>query len=172
MKTHIQPFHSLSRLLHDSADVAFTNQYLVSDRDLLNTQWHEEANSFMANVPVPGMSKDDLSIHMEGRVLVISTKRHTKSNESIKNLSRGSFKYSIILPDGIDTDRIQAKCRHGLLTITVEKKEKTRKHTVVKVLGPESGPRETERLETFWDKIKGKMNVGRLSTALPTGKSS
>jgi HSP20 family molecular chaperone IbpA len=170
MKTLIQPFHSLSRILNDSRHIALSDQYFGA-HDLLSTQWHDDGNSFIVKVPVPGMSREDLSVHLEGRMLVISEKEHER-NENNKGFRRSSVKHSITLPDGIDTARIQAKCRHGLLTITVDKKERTTRRIAIKVLGPASGTREAARLGTLWNKIKGKMNVRRLSAAWQTSKST
>lgn len=161
MKTLIQPFHSLSRILHDFRDIALNNQHFNA-HDSLSPRWQVEGNSFIIKVPVPGMSKEDISMHLEGRVLVISNKESATSNENVKNLKNIGYKHFITLPDSIDTDSIGAKCTHGLLTIIVDKKEPPTKHTVIKVIGPESGQRVTGRLDSLWNKIKEKIDVRRL----------
>src|SRR5690349_19876298 len=160
MRTLIQPFHSLSRILHDSDAIMLSNQY-TNAHDLLSPRWQEDGNSFIVKVPVPGMSKEDLGIHLEGRILVISSTKSETSKDSVKNSRHSGFKHFITLPDGIDSNSIQATCKHGLLTITIDKKLRTNKHTLIKVLGPDDR-RETGRLDSLWDKIKGKMNVRTL----------
>jgi len=161
MKTFIQPFHSLSRIFHDSYDIALSNPYF-DIQDLLSARWHAEGNRVIVKVPVPGMSKEDLVVHLEGRVLVISTKERIRSNENIKGLRRSAFKHFITVPKGVDTDSIRAKCRNGLLTITIDKKSTGKKHTVIKVHGAEDSERKTSRLELLWNKIKEKIDVRKM----------
>ncbi|GHN00815.1 hypothetical protein WSM22_23040 [Cytophagales bacterium WSM2-2] len=161
MKTLLHPIHSLSQTLHDSSDVVFGGKILGNTHDLLSTQLQEEGNSFMVSVPVPGMNKEDLSVYTEGRVLLISTKGQAKLPEKKGGSKRRDFTHAFVLPDGIDTNRIHAKCRHGLLTITIEKIKSKKRHVVIKVGGNEKDIRNTMPFGAWWDRIKEKVYLQR-----------
>ncbi len=159
MKTLFKPIHSLSSVLHDSPDVTLGNHLFGNAHDLLNTALQEEGNSFMVSVPVPGMSKEDLHVHIEGRLLVITTKEQGKVVEHNRGWKRRNFMHSFVLPEGIDTNRIHAKCRNGLLTVHLEKRKSKKRHIVVKVSGKENEVRNTMALNNWWERIKGSMDL-------------
>jgi len=166
MKTFLQTVHSLPHLVHHS-NVSLKNRYINGVNALLNTQLQEEGNSLIVSVPVPGMTKEDLDVYMEDRTLVISTKGQGKLHEHPMGLKHRDLKYSFVLPAGIDTDRIQAKCRNGLLTIKIDKIENKKRHNVIKVLGQESVGKDGGRLNILWDKIKTKLDVRRIVALRP-----
>ena len=124
---------------------------------MLSEQLQQEVDRFIISVPVPGLSKEDLSVYVDGRVLFITKKRQAKLSEQHRGLKQ-EFKYCFVVPDGIDTDRIEAKCRHGLLTIKLKKTQTKKHHNVIKVLGDESR-KDSGQLNTFWNKIKAKIAV-------------
>lgn len=162
MKTLFQPLHSLTHLLDDAADVEVGNQRTGTTHALLSTDLHEEANSFTVSVLVPGMRKEDLSVYIDGKVLVISTKRQPTGREHPGAMTRRYLRYSFILPAGIDTDRMQAKCRNGLLTINLEKKKNKKSHSVIKVLGQENSGKDNSRMNTLWNTIKAKLDARKI----------
>ena len=127
MKTLFPSIH-LSRRLHD----ALGNKHFGSDDLVLSEQLQQEVDRFIISVPVPGLSKEDLSVYVDGRVLFITKKRQAKLSEQHRGLKQ-EFKYCFVVPDGIDTDRIEAKCRHGLLTIKL-KKTQTKKNILDKMI--------------------------------------
>lgn len=78
---------------------------------------------------IPGLTKDDVSVDLEQRVLTISGgKREVKQDDDVryirKELKRSSFKRSFKLGDNMKVDGIEADFDNGLLNITVPKREK------------------------------------------------
>jgi HSP20 family protein len=57
-------------------------------------------------IPVPGFRPDQIEVTVEDRVLTVSGKTE-----------RRSFQRSILLPDDLDTETIEAKVEHGMLTL-------------------------------------------------------
>jgi len=57
-------------------------------------------------IPVPGFNPDQIDVTVEDRVLTVNGKTE-----------RRSFQRSILLPDEIDTESIDAKVEHGMLTL-------------------------------------------------------
>jgi|GEM_PF-6203173 len=103
MKTLLHPIHSLSQILPDSSDIALSSKIFGNTHDLLSTRLEKEENSFMVSVPVPGMSKEDLCVYTEGRVLLISTKGPGKLSEKKDESKRSDLMHAFVLPDDIDT---------------------------------------------------------------------
>ena len=161
MKTRFQTIHSLSRHLHDSEHISLGNKRFGSEDNGLSTQLQQEVDCFIVSVPVPGLSKEDLSVYMDDRVLFITKKRQAKLFEQPSGLTQ-DVKYSFVFPDGIDTDRIEAKCRDGMLTIKLRKTQSKKHHNVIEVLGDENG-NDSGPLNKFWNKIKAKIDVPKFS---------
>jgi HSP20 family protein len=158
MKTLFKPIHSLSRVLHDSPGVILGNAIFSNTPDLFNTQLREEANDFMVSIPVPGMGKEDLNVHIEGQLLVVSMKEKVKLAKHT-SVSKHGVLHSFVLPDGADINRIHAKCRNGLLTVHIEKIKRTKKPIIIKVRGNDNEIRNTTPLNSWWERTKEKMDL-------------
>lgn len=63
-------------------------------------------NGWSVEIPVPGYKPDQIDVTVEDRVLTVTGK-----NE------RRSFQRSILLPDDVDAEAIDAKVEHGLLSL-------------------------------------------------------
>ena len=77
---------------------------------------------------IPGLTKNDVSVDLEERVLTISgNKREDVQEEGVryirKELKRSGFKRSFKLGDNLKASDIQADFKNGLLTVTVRKRE-------------------------------------------------
>src|ERR1700736_4562871 len=57
-------------------------------------------------IPVPGFKPDQIDVTVEDRVLTVTGKTE-----------RRSFQRSIVLPEDIDAEAIDAKVEHGMLTL-------------------------------------------------------
>lgn len=78
---------------------------------------------------IPGLSKDDVSVDLEERVLTITGSKREDALESDaryirKELKRSSFKRSFKLGENMNVKKIEADFNNGLLNITVPKSEK------------------------------------------------
>jgi HSP20 family protein len=77
---------------------------------------------------LPGLSREDLQIHMhDGRLTLAGTRRERSSvNEQFHRVERGrgSFNRTFQLPIAVDADHITADLREGVLTVTCPKAER------------------------------------------------
>lgn len=89
----------------------------------------ESANGYTVEVAAPGMTKEDFSVNIdeEGN-LVISMEKKYEKNDEMKNcrylrreFSYSKFRQSIILPEDVDKEKIEAKVEHGILSIRLPK---------------------------------------------------
>ena len=92
----------------------------------------ENAASFVLELAGPGLEKKDFSIAVDQDQLVISCARENKNEEkeagtwTRKEFSYHSFKRSFNLGDRIDVQGIEASYEHGILKVTLPKKEEAR----------------------------------------------
>lgn len=86
----------------------------------------EEKDAFLFKADLPGIQEKDLDINITGNRLTVSGKREEESTEESANWycserSYGSFTRTFTLPDSVDSDKVQAEMRDGVLTLRVPK---------------------------------------------------
>ena len=88
----------------------------------------EEPKNFHIHMAVPGYSKSDFSVNIDKDILTISA--NIKDNEKeetylVNEFSRCSFERSFTLGKLVDTAKIEATYREGILTVTLNKREES-----------------------------------------------
>jgi HSP20 family protein len=89
----------------------------------------ERDDSFVIELDVPGVKKDDVDISMAGRRLVVAGKRKEKERAGIlrrRDRLVGEFRFEIELPTEIDEANVKASLDDGVLTLTVPKRQAER----------------------------------------------
>ena len=89
----------------------------------------ESDNDYKIEVAAPGMTKDDFKVKLdEDNNLVISMekKNETKEGGNNKHYLRREFSYSqfeqtMVLPENVIKDRIEAKVENGVLNVSLPK---------------------------------------------------
>lgn len=76
---------------------------------------------------VPGVDKQDLEVSMTANILTIKGEKKTDADDAKGRLYRdetwsGSFRRSIVLPETVDPDKVNAEFRDGVLKIVVLRK--------------------------------------------------
>jgi HSP20 family protein len=99
----------------------------------------EKENEFLVKAEVPGCKAEDIDISVHGNTLTVSGEKkqeQEKKEEGYYHVERsyGGFRRDLHLPAEIDTAKIEAECKNGVLTITLPKAE-TAKPVKVKVKG-------------------------------------
>ncbi|RAW02600.1 Hsp20/alpha crystallin family protein [Pseudochryseolinea flava] len=156
MKTRIQAIDPFSIALHAAPSSTLPRRAFNVSYNSLNSPWHEEENKFVLYLAVPGLTRNDLHLNIEGRVLSVSEKTRPAWFRQTSGFSTGRFQYRCLLPEGADPERVEAKCREGLLTITVEKIRNGKKHSI-KVLGGDTD-KNTGGVNGWWKNLKERMN--------------
>ena len=92
----------------------------------------EEDKEFRIDIAVPGLEKEDFTIKLEDDVLSISSESKEENKEDSNRYTRqefyyGSFCRSFRLNDSIDKNKINAKHKEGILTVTLPKKKEALK---------------------------------------------
>ncbi len=96
----------------------------------------ETDSAFVVHAELAGLSKDDIQITLEDKVLRIAGERRFEKEDEKDNYRRierayGSFSRSFTLGGGVDPENVSAAFKDGILTITVPKKEETKPRKIV-----------------------------------------
>ena len=88
----------------------------------------EDTNEYRVNLEVPGINPDDLDISLESGVLTVKGEKKDETEKKDKNYHRversyGSFTRSLKFPVDIDSEKIKADYRDGVLHISLPKAE-------------------------------------------------
>jgi HSP20 family protein len=88
---------------------------------------YQNADNVVAIVELPGMRKEDIEISLHDGILTISGERKTESVEGEKaertERVTGKFRRSITLPARVESDKVNATYKDGILTVTLPKAE-------------------------------------------------
>ena len=95
---------------YDRAFKRFVNEAFAGARK--SPLVEQDDKSWTLSVDVPGLSREDLTIGIEGTVVRIDSKAEAKRQ----------FKAAYELPQDIDTETSGAKLENGVLTLTLAKK--------------------------------------------------
>lgn len=92
----------------------------------------ESEKDYEVELAAPGMKKEDFEINLndDGDLMIkMETKQNKKDEDKKSHYLRREFSYSkfeqtLILPDDVEKDKIEAKVNDGVLTIILPKVEK------------------------------------------------
>lgn len=92
------------------------------------TDIKDEGDSYLIEADLPGFSKGDIHLDIDGNLLTIKAERHSEHEEKDKKhkyirceRSYGSYCRQFDV-SGVDTDDIKAKYEDGVLKLTLPKK--------------------------------------------------
>lgn len=100
------------------------------------TNLYKNVDNFEIYAEVPGIGKDDLNIKIQGNYLEITGTRNSDAPEGYKThkIERGigAFSRSFTLPADVDSSKVEATLKDGILYLTLPKSEaaKPKKITV------------------------------------------
>jgi HSP20 family protein len=88
----------------------------------------ENNDSFEIDLAVPGMKKEEFSIELNDKVLVISSESSNNIENDKMRLNEfnfSSFQRSFRVPDSVDPDKIKANYKNGILKIKLPKRKES-----------------------------------------------
>lgn len=92
---------------------------------------YETADNVVMKTAIPGVKAEEVEITVKGNYLALSGESKEESETKDKNYLRretrvGAFSRMIELPNGLQTDKADAKFENGMLTITFPKAEQVK----------------------------------------------
>lgn len=91
----------------------------------------EEEGRYTLEVELPGISREDIEIHLENGILTIRGERRFQKDAQKENYHRierayGKFSRTFSLPTRVNADGIAATYRDGILEVVVPKAEESK----------------------------------------------
>ncbi|HRV55004.1 MAG: Hsp20/alpha crystallin family protein [Mangrovimonas sp.] len=92
----------------------------------------DNADNFEVHMAVPGFDKKDFDINVDNHILSISAENKVENEHEEANFTRREFGYSnfrrsFTLPETVDTDKISATYKDGILNVMIPKLEEAKK---------------------------------------------
>ena len=134
MRRGFDLMNTLLNSMEAAPEEGMTNDFVPS----VNT--HEDEKSYVIELDLPGIKKEDIEITTEDNVLTISGERRRKDEVQEEDYYKmesvyGSFSRSFTLPEKVDVEKIKAETKDGVLEVVipkVEEKEKQPKKIEIK----------------------------------------
>lgn len=95
----------------------------------------ETKNDLVVKAEVPGMDPKDIDISLSDGILTIKGEKKQEKEEKEEDYhlierSYGAFTRSLQLPKGIQSDKIQATYKNGILKVVLPKSEEAKKKEI------------------------------------------
>jgi HSP20 family protein len=110
----------------DMVDEGTIGSYWTPAVDIL-----EQEDSYILEAELPGLNKDDVKISVQDNVLTLQGDKKDERKETKKGYLKmesgyGTFTRSFTLPTTINTSKIEAQFKEGILKIVVPKSEEAK----------------------------------------------
>jgi len=132
---HRDPFSEMDRLRREMDKIygAFTEGWGIAPAagvfPALNMS--EDEHNLYVRAELPGVAPEDIEITTKENNLVIKGERKIaaegeKVSYHRKERDEGNFRRIISLPTRVDSDKVSAVCKNGVLTVTLPKAEEAK----------------------------------------------
>lgn len=134
------PFRDLA-VLHDRVNRLFGDAYGAREEGVLSSWvpavdiFENEKKELVIKAELPDVRTEDVSVTVENNLLTLSGERKVDSEvkkEHYHRLERsfGSFSRSFSLPTTVDTGKIGADFKHGVLTVRLPFREEAKPRSI------------------------------------------
>lgn len=112
----------------------FANDLIETLRDVAPlADITESDESYVVDVELPGVSREDISLEVaSGRLVVTGERRERQRVGLLRHRTRttGRFRLAVSLPVDVDAEDVKAELDSGVLTVTVPKAEHARRRRI------------------------------------------
>ncbi len=124
-----EDFDQLTRAMGERWPSLFEEEGEMATREWMpSVDVIEEDNQFLVKADIPGVDPKDIEVTLDGGNLVIRGERKWEKEEKKEGYMRtecshGMFYRRFNLPETADPEKISAKGKDGVLTVTIGKRE-------------------------------------------------
>jgi len=91
----------------------------------------ENDDDFVIEIAAPGLEKKDFNVNLENDRLTISSEMESNSEDSKERYTKKEFRYdsfkrSFTLPETVNSEKIKASHKNGILFVSIPKKAEAR----------------------------------------------
>jgi HSP20 family protein len=93
----------------------------------------EQDDAWVLELEVPGVKREDVNIEMVGNELTVTGEiKETERKGIVRRKTRrvGRFEYRVVLPDGVDSENIEANLENGVLRVRVPKAQRAQRRRI------------------------------------------
>ena len=95
----------------------------------------DREHELLLRAQIPGVNKDDLDVTVtDNSVTIKGSTSHEEKEEKgdyyRRECSHGSFTRTVGLPDNVDTGKVRATFKNGMLELTIPKTEKSERRSI------------------------------------------
>jgi len=118
------------------SELSFTAPWrAVSALGMPQTDILETESELQLRVDLPGHDPKSIQVKLEGDTLTLQSERQAESQQKGSNYLRtertfGAFARSFVLPSTVDGSKCQAAYEHGVLTLTMPKREEAKPRAI------------------------------------------
>ena len=96
---------------------------------------YENGDNLVLKAEVPGVNPEDVEVRVEDNTLYLKGERKFEKEVKEQNYHRversyGTFTRSFSLPNSVDSDKVTATYKDGVLTLTMPKREEAKPKTI------------------------------------------
>lgn len=99
----------------------------------------ETDEAYVAEIELPGVALEDLSVEVAGGHLTVTGERKEKERVGIlrrRTRTVGQFRYEVLLPGEVEDEGVEATLHDGVLTVRVPKPAGVRRRRIPVTAGP------------------------------------
>ena len=143
----VDPFREFAAM-QDRMNRLFGNVYLRDEDTSFRGTWvpavdifETDTHDLVVRAELPGMTREDIVVSVENNTLVLKGEKKFDAEvkeESYRRIERtyGQFQRSFTLPNTVDTGKVTADYRNGVLTVKLPFREEAKPRTIsVEVAG-------------------------------------
>ena len=118
---------------NDDFDGFFVKPFNTSFTPAVNVV--ENKDNFRLDFSVPGFSKGDFNVKLDGNILTISGEKKNEvkkeeENYTMREFTHNSFNRSFTLPETVNGSQISAEYVDGILKVMLPKKEEVKQKAI------------------------------------------
>ena len=137
----VDPFREFAAI-QDRMNRMFGNAYVRDEDTSFRGSWVPAVDIFetdnhdlVVRAELPGMNRDDIQVSVENSTLVVKGEKKFESEVKEENYRRvertyGTFHRSFTLPNTVDTSKVAADYKNGVLTVTLPFREEAKPRTI------------------------------------------
>jgi HSP20 family protein len=137
----VDPFREFAAM-QDRMNRLFGNVYLRDEDTSLRGSWvpavdifETENHDLVVRAELPGMTREDIEVTVENGTLVLKGEKKFDAEvkeEQYRRIERayGTFHRSFTLPNTVDTAKVGADFKNGVLTVKLPFREEARPRTI------------------------------------------
>lgn len=137
----VDPFREFASM-QDRMNRLFGNVYLRDEDTGLRGSWvpatdifETDTHDLVVRAELPGMNREDIEVSVENNTLVLKGEKKFDNEVKEENYRRiertyGTFHRSFTLPNTVDTGKIAAEFKNGVLTVKLPFREEAKPRTI------------------------------------------